>query len=71
VGIYCHDKYIKYGTCSQYDLIRSRSGDLNPGPPGKKQPLYHLIHQPLMTDQFVRVAFKIQLSLVILKQVCN
>ena len=48
MGIYCHDKYMEYGTCLQGDLIRSRSGDLNPGPPGTKQPLYHLSHQPLI-----------------------
>ncbi len=47
VGIYCHDKYIKYGTCLQRDLIRSWSQDLNPGLPVTKQPLYHLSHQPL------------------------
>jgi hypothetical protein len=48
VGIYCHDKYIKYSTYLQRDLIRSRSGDLNPGSQGTKQPLYHLSHQPLI-----------------------
>ena len=31
----------------QSDLIRSQSGDLNPGPPGTKQPLYHLSYHPL------------------------
>ncbi len=57
VGIYCHDKYIKYGTCLQRDIIRSRSGDLNPGLPGTKQPLYHLSHQLLIFLSLVATIF--------------
>ena len=53
----------KYCTCLQRDLIRSRSGDLNPGLPGTKQPLYHLSHHPLIIV-VSRVSWHLQIMVI-------
>ena len=37
----------QYGLHLQSDLIRSQSGDLNPGMPGTKQLLCHVSYHPL------------------------
>ena len=42
-----HDATINTGCNLQSDLIGSRSGDMNPGLPGTKQPLCHLSYHPL------------------------
>ena len=36
--------------------LTRRSGNLNPGPPGTKQPLYHLSYHPLTTENGLRHA---------------
>ena len=48
-----HDVFVYKAGAFTYFVLQSWSGDLNPGPLGTKQPLYHLSYHPLTANAII------------------